>query len=549
MARRRLPQGGRRAPPRRFARGGGALVGDAAVVVAATAAVVVAMVVSAATAPGAAAQAAAGGRPCNATKMEVQFYYKTLRVFLGTTPHWEQPDTTPNVTHFPDPTDIPAGTRIGLTGHRDTAPDLHAMAMRVDWAPESAGGVPGEPLLSSTAWEVARVSKAFAETFVNDAPPASAWSRAVDVSASVNETDKLYAPVGAAHVAAAAAGAEDADAKYWVAFRSPPTPAGGACSSFAAADDGSSLSAGVMAVIGIVAVVLLGAVIGGVVWALRGRQRRRTGIADVSDAEWPAKPASGGGGGGGGGGGEDDDDGDDADRRGGPGGRHGEPVATPAAGSPAYAARGGRSDGAAGGGGDGGGAFPAAGGGSPRRDGRLDGGGVAPPSDHFSVSTAGSPAVDSWVTCEDIRAQAVAAQALEADVAAAAQALYEDTVVAGGRLGGRDGGGAPATAGGVVSISSGGVGGRGGRSGGGGELPDALAMHLPTLTTSSGGTGTLGTGSAVTDSLESPVGLPRTSEGPPRVKRGVALPDDDDDGLSPPPLPPSLWTPLPSPGV
>lgn len=58
------------------------MVGDAAVVVAAKAAVVVAVVVSAATAPGAAAQAAAGGRPCNATKMEVQFYYTKLRVFL-----------------------------------------------------------------------------------------------------------------------------------------------------------------------------------------------------------------------------------------------------------------------------------------------------------------------------------------------------------------------------------------------------------------------------------------------------------------------------------
>lgn len=58
------------------------MAGDAAVVVAATAAVGVAVVVSVATAPGVAAQAAAGGRPCNATKMEVQFYYTKLRVFL-----------------------------------------------------------------------------------------------------------------------------------------------------------------------------------------------------------------------------------------------------------------------------------------------------------------------------------------------------------------------------------------------------------------------------------------------------------------------------------
>lgn len=446
----------------------------------------------------------------------------TRRSLQGTTLHWEKPSTNSNVTHPLSPAEIPAGTRIGLTGRRDTAPNPHAMAMRVDWAAEAAGAAPGPPLLSSTDWEVATVSAAFAATFVDDAPTATAWAPAVDVSAAVSDTAKLFSPAGALHVAAATPGDEDSNAKYWVAFRSPPTPTWGVCTATAAGDGGSTLSTGVSATIGIVAVVLVGAVIAGVVWTLHARQQRRARVADESDAGWPSKPAGGGGGCGGGG------DGGDAKGGGAPGGRQEDSVATPAPGTPAYPA--------------GGGAFPTAGAYSPPRGGHTAGGGGAPPSEPFSVATSGSPAVDTWTTCEDIRAQAVAAQALEADVAAAAQALYEDTVAAGERARGLGGAGAPVAAGGAVDISDGGSG-----EGGGG-----VAMRVPALTAtaSSGDMGTLGAGSVLTGSLVSSVELPRVAAPVPRLKRGVALPDDDDDdGLSPPPLPPALWTPIPSPGV
>lgn len=225
------------------------------------------------------------------------------RAAQGSTLLWELPVNNTNVTHARPSVVIPAGTRIGFTGWRDTAPDTHALAVRVNWAADPAGTPPGAPLLSSSDWEVARVSEAFTTTFAVDAAPAS-WERAINVSGAVSAESKRFAPPGALHVAAAEPEA-DPNAKYWVAFRSPPTPAGGACSSAvaAAADGGSSLSTGAAAGIGVVAVGVAGALIGGVVWALSVRRRRRARAEDESEDGWPAKAAAGEGGGRGGDGG------------------------------------------------------------------------------------------------------------------------------------------------------------------------------------------------------------------------------------------------------
>lgn len=472
----------------------------------------------------------------------------------GTTLYWEKPSTNTRVTHTVRPTEIPAGTRIGLTGHRDTAPDPHAMALRVDWAgAPSAGRLPGEPLLSSTAWEVARVSEAFAATFSDDPPPPGAWAPAVNVGPSVGDGAKHTAPAGAAHVAAVSPAWEDPNVKYWVAFRSPPTPSWAACTVAAApADSGPALSTAAAASVGVVVVALVGAVIGGGVRALRAPQRRRARNARQPDAGGAPKPDGGSG----------DGDADEGAR----GGRQADAAATPAAGTSAAPPWGGlaatgspappsehfsvaticspavtwaaakdmRAQAVAPPAGD----PPAA---PPRRGDGAAGGGGGPPSDIFSVATTDSPA-ETWATGRDATGRGVAARALGADVAAAARVLYETTVASDER-GGGGAGGAPMPAGGAAGMSScgGGGGGRGsdggsgggggsgsGGGGGGGGPPGAVAMRESGQTGTalpSGGTGTLSRASLLVGSLVCAAERPAAPP-PLRVKRGVALPDE-----------------------
>lgn len=428
------------------------------------------------------------------------------------------------MTHTLPAVSVPAGSRIGFTGHRDTAPDPHAMAVRVDWAPDSAGAAPGAPLVSTDDWEVARVSGAFASTFATDAAPAE-WARVVDVSHAVSVETKREAPAGALHVAAAEPD-KDPDAKFWVAFRSPPTPAEGSCSSAAKGDSGSSLSSGATAAVSIVSVVLVLAVIGGVVWVLSARRRRRMRAIDESEEGWPSKPASGDGGA------DKLGDGGEGEIGGGP---KASPVAPPASDQPPYKVGSNSRGGVSGRGGGSGGDTPSA---SPGD--RLTGARIKP----LSVATLGSQPGDARSSVEDIRTQALVARALEADVVAASEVLYEGAAAAGERGGVHGGGGGPVAANGAGHSTTGGSDSRGVV----GKLshPGEMRLSPLTVTVSSGDTLTLDSGSVVTGSLVSSAEPPALAS-PPRVKRGVVLPDDD--GLSPPPLPPSLWTPLPSPGV
>ncbi|GAB0496804.1 hypothetical protein MMPV_008125 [Pyropia vietnamensis] len=492
--------------------------------VAAATAAVAATVMMVATATGTPAQASSV-RPCTATKITVQFYYTKLRVFLDTELLWEKPNTNTNVTHTLPTVQVPAGSRFIFTGRRDTAPNPHALAVRVDWAPGAGDAAPDAPLLSSRDWEAARVSEDFASTLAAQFAP-SKWERVVDVSNAVSVETKREAPAEALHVAASEP-EKDPHTKFLVAFRSPPIPMEGACTPVAGGNGGSSLSSGKTVAISISSIAVVLAVIGGVVLVLRARRRRQMRAMNESEQEWPNKPASGVGGG------DKLGDGGDGSAQGGP---KADPVASSTSDKPPHAMGNTSQGGASGGGGGGGGDMLVASHGDA-----MAGACFGP----LSVPTTGFPLAGMRSPDEDIRAQAVAAQALEADMVAAADALYQDTVASSMRGSVRGVGGAPSVATEVVDSNDGRS---DSRDGGGGALssPSGTWYSPVTATASSVDMVTIGSGSITTGSHASSAGLPAAAS-PPRVKRGVVLPDDD--GLSAPPMPPGLWTPLPSPSV
>lgn len=137
---------------------------------------------------------------------------------------YEKPATNTNVTHSIAAI-LPVGSRLGLSGHYDVAPDTHAASVRVDWT--SPAPLPaGTPLLTSSSWRGAPVSETYARTFGGGgtATLVPSWAPLVDVRDTVAEAFLVTAPPGANHMAVPPPLSADGQPapRFHVAFQSPP---------------------------------------------------------------------------------------------------------------------------------------------------------------------------------------------------------------------------------------------------------------------------------------------------------------------------------------